>query len=47
MQAVGEIGVNARILLLVADGEGQNLALGQVVEIAHGVSRDGSNLECF
>ena len=28
VQAVGEIGVNARILLLVADGEGQDLALG-------------------
>ena len=28
VQAVGEIGVDARVLLLVADGEGQNLALG-------------------
>ena len=28
VQAVGEIGVNARVLLLVADGEGQDLALG-------------------
>ena len=39
VQPVGEIGENARVLLLVADGEGQNLALGQVIEIAHGVSR--------
>ena len=35
VQAVGEIGKNARVLLLVADGEGQNLALGQVLELAH------------
>ena len=28
VQAIGEIGENARVLLLVADGEGQNLALG-------------------
>jgi hypothetical protein len=35
VQAVREIGVDARILLLVADGEGEYLALGQVVEIAH------------
>ena len=27
VQAVGEIGENARVFLLVADGEGQNLAL--------------------
>ncbi len=27
MQAISEIGENARVLLLVADGEGQNLAL--------------------
>ena len=27
MQTVGEIGENARVLLLVADGEGQNFAL--------------------
>ena len=39
VQAVGEIGENARVLLLVADGEGQDLALGEIVEIAHGVSR--------
>ena len=37
MQAIGEIGKNARVLLLIADGEGQNLALGQVVELAHGL----------
>ena len=36
VKAVGEIGVNTRVLLLVADGEGQNLALGEIVEIAHG-----------
>jgi hypothetical protein len=39
MQAVREIGENARVLLLIADGEGQNLAFGQIGKFAHGVSR--------
>ena len=33
VQAVGEIGENARVFLLVADGEGQNFALGQIGRI--------------
>ena len=28
MQTVGEIGENARVLLLIADGKGQNFAFG-------------------
>jgi hypothetical protein len=28
VHTVGEIGIDARVLLLVADGEGQNLTLG-------------------
>ncbi len=35
-ESVGEVGIDAAVLLLVADGEGQHLALGQLVEIAHG-----------
>src|SRR3984885_7983965 len=44
VQAVGEIGENARVLLLIADGEGQNLALGQVVEFAHRLRPQDSRL---
>ena len=44
VQAIREIGVNARVLFFIADGEGQHLALGQIVEIAHRLSR-GPNLE--
>ena len=34
-QAVGEVGVDAPVLLLVGDRQRENLALGEVVEIAH------------
>ena len=44
VQAIGEIGENARVLFFIADGEGENLALGQIVEFAHRLSR-GPNLE--
>ena len=47
VQPVGEIGENARVLLLIADGESQNLTLGQVIEIAHWRVPHGPNLECF
>ena len=47
VQPVGEIGENARVLLLIADGESQNLTLGQIVEFAHGRVPHGPNLECF
>ncbi len=42
VEAFGDIGVDAAVLFLVADGEGQHFALGQVVEIAH-----GGVLRCF
>ena len=35
VQAVGEIGVDAQVLLLIADGEREDLAFGQIGEIAH------------
>ena len=34
-QAVGEVGVDAPVLLLVGDRQRENLALGEVVELAH------------
>ena len=35
VQTIGEIGEDARVLLLVADGEGEDFAFGQIVELAH------------
>ena len=34
-QAIGEIGVNTAVLLFEKDSEGQNLALGEAVEVLH------------
>ena len=34
-QALGEVGVDAPVLLLVGDRQGEHFALGKIVEIAH------------
>ena len=34
-QAVGEVGVDAPVLFLVGDRQGEHFALGKIVEIAH------------
>ena len=35
-QALGDVGVDATVLFLVGDRQGEDLAFGQVGEIAHG-----------
>ena len=35
-QALGDVGVDAVVLFLVGDGQGEDFAFGQIGEIAHG-----------
>ncbi len=43
-QAVGEVGVDAAILLLAADGEGEDFSFGQTIETPHARELGGISL---